>query len=66
MNQKHQNMFHVTLDVNLTAKSIIQSKNGIKINVNVRIKKTKKHGVGKEDCALNPTMCACECDKNSC
>lgn len=42
MNQKHQNMFHVTLDVNLTAKSIIQSKNGIKINVNVRIKKTKK------------------------
>ena len=45
MNQKHQNMFHVTLDVNLTAKSIIQSKNGIKINVNVRIKKKQKNTV---------------------
>ena len=38
MNQKHRNMCHVTLDVNLTAKSIMQSKNGIKINVNVSIK----------------------------
>ena len=39
MNKKHyENIFHVTVDVNLMVENVIQSKNGVTVSVNMSVK----------------------------
>ena len=53
-------MYHVTVNINLMVKNVIQIKSGIAIKVGKSAQIRKKYHAGEKDYTWDPATCSCK------